>query len=253
MSQLQRLTIAPEQLQDQTIHLNSEQQHYLYDVLRLSHGDCFIAMNGQGQLWLAELSAQRGQTSVLKPLVEKTELAKPLMVLAAPPKGNHFDQVVRMSTELGVSHIVPLMSQRTLLKPSPHKIQRWQRIATEAAEQSRRQVIPQILAPIAFAEVMATADFHNSHQWHKYICTVDPSAPSLLNCLTSNRETVGLAIMVGPEGGWTEAEQQQAVATGYQSVSLGHRTLRAVTATCMAVSVAIAQTELQTSQQGGRV
>lgn len=253
MAQLQRLTIAPEQFQGQIIHLNHEQQHYLHDVLRLGHGDCFIAMNGQGQLWLTELSEHRGRTTVLRPFLEKTELAKPVMVLAAPPKGNHFDQVVRMSTELGVSHIVPLMSQRTLLKPSPHKIQRWQRIATEAAEQSHRQMIPQILSPIAFAEVMAEANFHNSYPWHKYICTVDPSAPSLLQSLTSNRETVGLAIMVGPEGGWTDAEQNQAMARGYQSVSLGHRTLRAVTATCMAISVAIAHTELQTAQQGGLV
>lgn len=249
VAQLQRLAIAPEQFQGQKIHLQEEQQHYLYDVLRLCRGDRFIAMNGQGQLWLAELT-HPAQATMVQSLTEQTELAVPVMLLAAPPKGNHFDQVVRSSTELGVSHVVPLISQHTLLNPSPHKVQRWRRIATEAAEQSCRQRIPQILDPIAFTEVMADPDFQNSHRWQKYMCTVDPSAVSFLKCL-GNRSISGLAVMVGPEGGWTETEKRQAQAAGYQSVSLGRRTLRAVTATYMAVSVAIAHLELQTAPKGG--
>lgn len=251
-AQLQRLVIAPEQLQDQHISLNGEQQHYLYDVLRLCHGDQFIAMNGQGQLWLAELLASPDRATVIQALIEQTELTVPVMLLAAPPKGNHFDQVVRSSTELGVSSIVPLISQRTLLKPSPHKIQRWRRIAIEAAEQSRRQMIPQVLDPIAFADVITDADFQHSHCWQKYICTVDPSAVKFLKCL-SNASISGMTVMVGPEGGWTKAEERQAQAAGYQSVSLGRRTLRAVTATSMAISVAIAHLESQTTHQGGLV
>jgi len=250
--QLQRLAIAPEQLQGQSIYLNAEQQHYLYDVLRLGHGDRFIAMNGQGQLWLAELLTHPAQAMMLHSLQEQTELAMPVMVLAAPPKGNHFDQVVRSSTELGVSHIVPLISQRTLLHPSPHKIQRWRRIATEAAEQSRRQLIPQVFDPITFTEVIAESDLLNSHPWQKYICQIDPTATSFLKCLSTSMNT-GIAVMVGPEGGWTDTEKNQAQSAGYQAVSLGRRTLRSVTATCMAVSVAIAQLELQTVQQGGLV
>lgn len=249
---LQRLAIAPEQLQDHQIHLTNDQQHYLYDVLRLSHGDRFIAMNGQGQLWLAELRPNT-TAAILQALTEQTELAVPMMLLAAPPKGNHFDQVVRSVTELGVSHIVPLISQRTLLKPSPNRIQRWQRIATEAAEQSHRQMIPKVLEPVSFQKGV-TQD--NKDCWQRYICTVEPSAPNFLHCLSQaldKESQTGVAVMVGPEGGWTETETQQAQTAGYQAVSLGQRTLRAVTANYMAVSIAIAQIELHTAYPGGKV
>lgn len=252
-AQLQRLAIAPEQLQDHQIHLTNDQQHYLCDVLRLGHGDRFIAMNGQGQLWLAELHPDTRSARMLQGLGEQTELAMPIMLLAAPPKGNHFDQVVRSVTEIGVSHIVPLISQRTLLKPSPNRIQRWQRIATEAAEQSHRQIIPKVLEPISFEKGVVQDD---QDSWQRYICTVEPSAPNFLHCLSqalAQESQTGIAVMVGPEGGWTETETQQAQTAGYQAVSLGQRTLRAVTANYMAVSIAIAQIELHTAYPGGKV
>ncbi|WP_299493581.1 16S rRNA (uracil(1498)-N(3))-methyltransferase [Acaryochloris sp. IP29b_bin.137] len=253
-AQLQRLAIAPQQLQDQRIDLTPDQRHYLCDVLRLAHGDRFIALNGQGKLWLAELLPNAAEAVTLQALDEQTELAVPMRLLAAPPKGNHFDQVVRSVTELGVSHIVPLISQRTLLRPSPNRIQRWQRIATEAAEQSHRQIIPQILEPVLFSEGV-TQD-KDGDNWQRYICIVDAAAPNFLHCLSQaphwQRHT-GVAVMIGPEGGWTDAEKQQAQAAGYQAVSLGQRTLRAVTATYMAVSVAIAHLELQTAYEGGTV
>ncbi|NJK28853.1 MAG: 16S rRNA (uracil(1498)-N(3))-methyltransferase [Acaryochloridaceae cyanobacterium CSU_3_4] len=247
VGQLQRLAIAPEQFQDQCIGLTAQQHHYLQDVLRLHAGDRFIAMNGQGQLWLAELLATPLQATVIAPLVQDTELALPVMVLAAPPKGNHFDEVVRSCTEMGVSQIVPLMSERTLLKPSDHKLQRWRRIATEAAEQAHRQQIPQILDAIPLSKVLADQDFQKSRLWQKYICTVDASAPHLLHSLNTV-SAAGIVVMIGPEGGWTQTELEQAEVAGYQGVSLGRRTLRAVTATCMAVSIAIAHLELQTAQ-----
>lgn len=253
--QLQRLAIAPEQLQAQQIHLTNAQQHYLHDVLRLGYGDRFIAMNGQKQLWLAELLPRTGTAKVLQVVSEQTELVMPVRLLAAPPKGNHFDQVVRSVTELGVSHIVPLISQRTLLQPSPNRIQRWRRIATEAAEQSHRQVIPQILEPVSFKAGVAQEN-NDDGCWQRYICTLEPAAPHFLHCLNHTLEGergTGIAVMVGPEGGWTDAEKRQAHAAGYQAVSLGQRTLRAVTATYMAVSVAIAQLELHTAYKGGQV
>ncbi|WP_299402952.1 16S rRNA (uracil(1498)-N(3))-methyltransferase [Acaryochloris sp. IP29b_bin.148] len=255
-AQLQRLVIAPEQFQASRIYLTSDQQHYLYHVLRLREGDRFIAMNGQGQLWLAELLPNPAEATVLEVLSEHTELTIPLKLLAAPPKGNHFDQVVRSVTELGVSQIVPLISQRTLLQPSPQRIQRWRRIATEAAEQSRRQMIPHIVDPLSFDDGIAKDNMDDGHHWQRYICIVDAEAPNFLNCLnqwSEDEHETGIAVMVGPEGGWTDREKQQAQALGYQAVSLGQRTLRAVTATYMAVSVAIAHLERHTAYKGGHV
>lgn len=134
MPQLQRIAISPFQLQSGQISLTQQQQHYLGRVLRLREGDRFIAMDGMGKWWLAQLTGEQAQ--VLEPLEVQTELPVSITLMVALPKGNGFDEVVRCCTELGVACIAPVVSDRTLLNPSPQKLERWRRIAAEAAEQS---------------------------------------------------------------------------------------------------------------------
>ncbi|MGF1604468.1 MAG: 16S rRNA (uracil(1498)-N(3))-methyltransferase [Thermosynechococcaceae cyanobacterium] len=240
MPQLQRLAISSQQLHESKITLTPEQQHYLGRVLRLQGGDRFIAMNGQGQWWLAELQ-NSSLAHIVDTLAASTELSIPVVLMVAPTKGNHFDQVVRCTTELGVKSLVPVLSDRTVLKPSPQKSVRWQRIATEAAEQSCRQVIPNILTPMTFS-----AALHWSQQEHptatQYICVTAAEAPGLLGTL---ERTTGTIVMTGPEGGWTPQEEQQAIAAGYQPVSLGRRILRAATAPVAAMSLVAAYLDQQ--------
>lgn len=236
MAQLQRLAIATSQLQDQQILLTTQQQHYLGRVLRLRDGDRFIAMDGQGQWWLAQLEGAEAQ--ILEPILVQTELPVSITLMVALPKGNGFDEVVRYCTELGVTCIAPVMSDRTLLNPSPQKLERWQRIAKEAAEQSERQVVPTILDPVPFATGIS---FETAT--HRYICVARGSCHHLkeaLNCVSTPGE---ILIATGPEGGWTEAEVEQAIAYGLQPVSLGRRILRAVTAPVVAASLAAAALE----------
>jgi 16S rRNA (uracil1498-N3)-methyltransferase len=236
--QLQRLVIASEQLQGRQIDLTHEQQHYLNRVLRLQTGDRFIAMNGKGQWWLAELELPPS-ARILESLSISTELPIPVTLMVAPAKGNYFDQVVRCTTELGINCLVPLLSERTLLKPSLQKCLRWRRIATEAAEQSCRQVIPEILDPMSLSVALrwSQQQFEAATQ---YICVTDSTAPGLLGNLT---QTQGITLMTGPEGGWTAVEQAQAILAGYQPVSLGQRILRAATAPVTALSVIAAYLE----------
>lgn len=250
MAQLQRVTIATPQLQNQMITLSPEQQHYLSHVLRLPLGGQFIAMTGQGQCWRVQLvkaegsQSQQWQGQILETLTDQTELPIAVTLLMALPKGNGFDEVVRQATELGVSCIAPVISARTLLQPSPQKIDRWQRIAQEAAEQSERQIVPTILPPQSLSD-----------RWHedcispqgqsgqRYICVTRKAVPSLLNCLSYGRKatspevSASVVIATGPEGGWTDSEVEQAIACGYQPVSLGSRILRAVTAPIAALSL----------------
>ena len=233
--QLQRLVIAPSQLQDDQIELTNQQQHYLSHVLRLQDGDRFIAMNGQGQWWLARLSG--AQACVLEPMLVQTELPVSLTLMVALPKGNGFDEVVRYSTELGVASIAPVISDRTLLTPSPQKVQRWRRIAQEAAEQSERTFVPTILEPVSFtvglAAMTATA---------RYLCVARGSHPHLKNTINF-RDATSVLIATGPEGGWTVTEVECATRAGFQSVSLGRRILRAVTAPTVALSLIAAAYE----------
>lgn len=254
MAKLQRLAVTPEQIDPPYVLLTSDQRHYLSHVLRLTVGDRFITMDGQHHWWLTQLDTNTAR--ILEPIAASTELPLPITVLTALPKGNHFDDVVRQATELGVSTIVPMISDRTLLQPSAQKLERWRRIAQEAAEQSQRLVIPTLLDPLPFSAAIA----HSITTSYRYFCITEHPAPHLLHCLQQSLQQVlissdqstlpsslsrnlTVAIATGPEGGWSDAEIQQAIASGFQPVSLGARTLRAVTAPVVALALIAATLE----------
>jgi len=284
---LQRLVISPTQRQNQQILLTESQQHYLVRVLRLTEGDRFIAMDGQGNWWLSELVANLTEATIIESIPIQTELPWAITLIAAMPKGSGFEDIISAATELGVTSIIPIKSDRTILNPSPRKLERWRRIAQEAAEQSERQIVPTILDPLDFTSAIEQAINSTTH---RYICVARGNLPHLLNCLpkleiidqgdgenkgdeggfshirvttndnskthpylqnpVSDKRSEGsnlpiIAIATGPEGGWTPQEIEQAIAAGFQSVSLGHRILRAVTAPLVALSLISASLETQ--------
>ena len=234
MSQLQRITIHPQQLQANQLLLTPQQQHYLLRVLRLRDGDKFIVMDGIGKWWLAQLQGEQGE--ILEPLEVKTELSVAITLMMALPKGNGFDEIIRCCTELGVTCITPILSDRTLLNPSPQKLERWQRIASEAAEQSERAVVPTIFQPVAFNTAIK-----ENPATHRYICEARGNYPHLQQII--NKTANHITIAIGPEGGWTNQEIEIAIELGFQPVSLGSRILRAVTAPIVAISLIAANFE----------
>jgi len=248
MPQLQRLAINADRICDKSINLTPEQQHYLHRVLRLNQGDKFIAMDGRGHWWLAVLEAQETGliASITEEIAVNRELAVEVTLMAALPKGNGFDEVVRQATELGVSSIVPVTSDRTLLKPSGQKVDRWKRIAAEAAEQSERQFVPTILEPISFdlavkdcgqkKRYICVARGENRHLWDCLIGLELPFVGAVPPCPPPGGE-LSIVIAIGPEGGWTDGEVKRAIEFGFEPVSLGSRILRAVTAPIVALSL----------------
>jgi len=229
MSQLQRVTINPNQIQQEHILLTPQQQHYLIRVLRLQDGDRWIAMDGMGKWWLVELVGDRGH--ILEILPVKTELPVNITLIVALPKSNGFEEILRCCTELGVTCIIPVLSDRTIMNPSPQKINRWRRIVEEAAEQSERAFVPNILAPVAFSSAINECGSN-----HRYLCEARGEYPHLSKVIS--RDLAGeITIATGPEGGWTDKEIEMAIAKEFQAVSLGSRILRAVTAPIVALSL----------------
>ena len=226
-----RLVIESNQLKGDRFFLNADQTHYLRRVLRLREGDCFVAMNGLGKAWEAQLI--RDGAILLSQLNESTELPVPVVLVAAMPKGNGFDAIIHAAVELGVSEIIPVSSQRTLLKPSTNRLKRWRKIATEAAEQSERLILPNIKEPISVSEALVMPAFNGTD---RYFCVARSQTRHLLDCLLENPLN-SIVVVTGPEGGWTDAEIEAAIAAEFQVVSLGDRILRAVTAPITALSV----------------
>lgn len=236
MTQLQRITVSPNQIKDNQVVLEKNQLHYLTRVLRLSDGDKFIMMDGAGKWWLVKLHLEYGE--ILEALEVKTELKVSISLLLALPKGNGFDDVVRICTELGVDTIVPIISERTLLNPSSQKLERWRRIAAEAAEQSERAFVPTIYEPISFSQSL---NLFETEQ--KYICEGRGDNPHLLKCWRQESQ-VKVVVAIGPEGGWSKQELEIAVNAGFKMVSLGKRILRAVTAPMVVLSILAAEIEI---------
>lgn len=271
---VQRITISPQQQQGALLALQPDQIHYLVRVLRLKVGDRFIAQTGQGQQWLAALGEQSDRAQILESIAPAKPLSAPIRLIAALPKGKGFDQVVRQTTELGVTHIYPVITERTLLKPSGHKLTRWRRIAEEASEQSERTTVPEISEPVSFQlcikhppwEGAANPNSEGPNEELRYLCAARPVSeqatertaeqtphqnPHLLaHLLTHQRADLAPAnlrsviLAIGPEGGWTSGEITVAVAHGYKPISLGSVILRAVTAPLTALSLVTAARDL---------
>ena len=238
MVSLQRVTIAASQLTNQQLALTRSQQHYLSRVLRLREGDRFIAMDGAGHGWVAVLESNPAEAKILEPVNAQTELPVSVTLLIALPKTG-MEDIVRQATELGVDRIVPVISDRTLLKPSSQRRDRWQRIAQEAAEQSERQMVPALLEPLSWAEALQTWN-SSGNSLGCYLCAERGDRSHLLDLLQTARVQTAvesIAIATGCEGGWTPAEIDAAIAAGYQLASLGARILRAVTAPIAAMSI----------------
>ena len=124
---MQRITITPSQVHDNQIALTTEQRHYLTHVIRLRTGDEFEAIDGTGSCYLAAITAPGAQIMRIAITISQ-ELTQSITLICALPKGNNFDDLVRACTELGVTKIIPAISDRTLLNPSPQKLQRWRKI-----------------------------------------------------------------------------------------------------------------------------
>ena len=231
---LSRLVFSPIQKQEDFIYLSTEQQHYLKRVLRLGESDRLILMDGQGKSWLAEIQGVKAQLLELTDF--KTELSVNISLITALPKGNGYEQIIRCGTELGVNCFIPVFSDRSILKPSDNKVERWRKIVTEAAEQSERQIVPQIITPIPFSDALTNLIPSNSD---RFICVTRRATSSLMTVL-QNSSQQNIVIATGAEGGWTEAEIVKAMTYNFQAVSLGKRILRAITAPITALSLVTA-------------
>ncbi|MFH7242510.1 MAG: 16S rRNA (uracil(1498)-N(3))-methyltransferase [Spirulina sp.] len=231
---MQRIIIQPDQIQDHHLTLTADQQHYLHRVLRLVAGDRFMALDGQGQQWVATLGKDPGFAH-LAPLATAAPVLPNVTLAIALPKGSGFDDVVRQTTEIGVDTLQPLITQRTLHQPNLKKLERWQRIAAEATEQCERPNLPNLQSPMPWADYL-----RQDLPPQRWICLARGESQPLLTVAQASDPNLGTVIAIGPEGGWTEAEITAALAAGFQPASLGPTVLRAVTAPMVALALALA-------------
>ncbi len=219
-----RLFFVP-QVRNGAAELHGDDAKYLARVLRVERGHIY-QISDNHSLYLAEVDAAHRETVSFRVLekLEPPPQQRNVTLYAALIKFDHFEWMVEKATELGVARIVPVetvRSERGLEKAARKRIERWRKIALEAAQQSRRPFLPEVDEPVAFRDALASnADcrfFADEAGGGKLECAADQSA----------------AVLIGPEGGWVDEER--AAAANWKNVSLSRNVLRAETAALAAL------------------
>ena len=220
--------------------LHGEDARHLTRVLRVEPGQQYEISDNQAA-YLAEIAEARGERVVFRIIeaIPAPNPVAPITLLASIVKFDRFEWIVEKSTELGVERIVPVAAARTekgLFDASGKRTERWLRIARESSQQSRRVRMPAILPAVRFDRAIG--------ETAEYRCFLDEGfggeahAPPLLATLPADRTaTDRIAVLLGPEGGWTDAERQLAIASGWRAASLGPQILRTETAAVAALAI----------------
>ena len=213
-----------------TTTLDARQSHHLVRVLRVRNGDALEVFDGSGQVWRAQVSRANTNACTIEreDLISEAMPPAPEIHLAqALLKSDAMDRLIRRATELGVAHIWPVTSARTQLSGNRAKgrYDHWRRIIIGACEQSRRPYLPCI---------------HPTQGFDDFIDAAGPSRTLLLHPdaqpLPRELPIEGTAVLVGPEGGWSDAEVSLARARGIDAFGLGALVLRAETAPLAALA-----------------
>ena len=204
-------------------------------VLRLKPGETVLVCDGEGQECLCQIfSTDPWELRVTERRASQSEAAVRVSVYMAFPKADKLEHVIQKATELGAYEIVAFPSARCVSRPDEKslkkKLERWQKIAASAAEQSGRGRIPQVITVKSFSEALSRAcQAEKALMFYEH-----EEALTLKTALTGTYRTVSL--LTGPEGGLEEGEVIQARAAGMQVCTLGKRILRCETAPLCALS-----------------
>jgi 16S rRNA (uracil1498-N3)-methyltransferase len=218
--------------------IQGDDAHHLTRVLRVQAGQKYELSDDQN-VYLAEVEAARKDvvSFVILETFPAPQLPVHLTLAAALIKFDRFEWLVEKATELGVAAIVPFMAERSergLDRAADKRLSRWKRIAREASEQSRRARLPAISDPLTFDDALAvTADV-------RLALDEDPGARPVSPVLHDAQRCVSIALLVGPEGGWTDRERAGFAAQAWTPVSLGATVLRAETAAIAGIAIAMA-------------
>lgn len=211
--------------------------HHIVRVMRMEVGDHFICCDSKGkqaQCEITEITNDMILASVVEWIETQTELPITVSIASGLPKGDKLEYVIQKGTELGANEFVPFIAARSIVKwdekKGAKKVERWNKIAKEAAEQSHRSVVPVIPSPKRFNELISYSDGFD----YKVIAYEEEAKRGEKSALASifNKLTVGdsLLVVIGPEGGLTEKEVSELQDHGFVSCSFGPRILRTETA-----------------------
>ena len=205
------------------------------NVLRVKNTEEIVLFNGNGKAYPAlpeVLEKRRASVRILREEATDNESPLNITLVQAVSSAERMDFTLQKSVELGVAEIRPVISERCVVRLSGERaekrVARWQEIVVSACEQSGRNIVPKVLPLTTYAQALQQLPQETT----KLLMSLN-RAQKLSDVRLQSGKVV---FMVGPEGGWTEKEEQQAFDAGFQSVTLGKRVLRTETASLAAIA-----------------
>lgn len=222
--------------------ISGENAKHISKVLRMNKGETLTLVTPDRTECLCEISDINAENVIVKVLEKnlcQNEPSVEVTLYQALPKGDKMDYIIQKCVELGVTKIVPVVSARCISRPDAKSLAkkqvRWQKIALQAAMQSRRGIVPQVCECVQFSKAAEL-----SKENDKTIIFYEMGGGSVKNILTQTPKSIG--IFIGSEGGFEQDEVDRIAADGGEAATLGRRILRCETAPLAALSIIMYQT-----------
>ena len=214
---------------DDSYHIKKVMRMRLNDKIELvSNKVCYIAE-------IVDINSELVAVKIIEEKEENPELGIKVTLVQSLVKEQKMDFIIQKATELGVSEIIPYEATRSVVKRNDKidkKIVRWQSIAKEASEQSKRVIIPKINEVLSLDELIKLDSYDV-----KILCTVRENSKNIKNVLSNVKTNDTMLFVVGPEGGFTEKEEEIMINNGFITISLGSSVLRSETVALFLMSV----------------
>lgn len=234
-----RFFVQPEEsgkIEQESVIIDGPSAHHMINVIRVSVGDEVMLFDGSGHEYsavIAEVKKSKLTANITSRETVNRELPFELRVAVALPKGDRQKVLVEKLVELGVAALIPITTERSVAQPNDKALGRLRKSVIEASKQCERNRLMQIESPRTFAELVADERFADSR---RLICTTH-AATIPISEIAGERSTKSMVAAIGPEGGFTAAENELAASSGFQAIQLGHRILRVETAAIVAATL----------------
>lgn len=245
--QRRRFYALPDKINREVVMLSHEETHHLTRVLRLKPGDEAFVFDGCGREYRCRFLQVEDHCALLEVIEELLDAVEsPLLITLGQSlaKGEKFDVIVQKATELGVSSIVPLLTDQADVKLTDERwekrLERWRRISLEALKQCGRRTIVEIRNPMSLGALLdeeARDSGGNSLETGAVLVFSEKGGAIVEAALAETADASAVTILVGPEGGWSDDEFGLFARRGTKSVTLGSRILRTETAAIVAITL----------------
>ncbi len=227
--------VEPSQISDKTVIIEGGDVNHIKNVLRMKPGEEIAVSNGQDgkeyRCGIVNIEEDRVVCELRFVKEDGLELSSRVHLFQGLPKADKMELIIQKAVELGVYEIIPVETKRAVVKldakKAKQKTERWQAIAEAAAKQSKRRIVPQVSEPITFGQALKLAE---SMEVKLIPYELADGMERTKEIISNLPEKADIAVFIGPEGGFEEAEITKAKESGVEPITLGKRILRTETA-----------------------